>query len=143
MSRGLLNKQELERVSLTIREVESFTSGEIRVYVARHCKGNPLAEAAKKFKLLKMNATELHNAVLIYVAPHDRKAAIYGDSGIAKMADEGFWNQALDDLITGCRDGQVVDGICKAIAKVGELIKKKYPALENDKNELGDEVVEE
>jgi uncharacterized membrane protein len=143
MSRGLLNKQELERVALSIREAESFTSGEIRVYVARRCKGNPLAEAAKKFKLLKMDVTELHNAVLIYVAPRDRKAAIYGDSGIAGMADEGFWDQALDDLITGCRDGQVVEGICKAIAKVGELIKKKYPALENDKNELGDEVVEE
>ena len=143
MSRGLLNKQELERVALSIREAESFTSGEIRVYVARHCKGNPLVEAAKKFKLLKMDATEQHNAVLIYVAPRDRKAAIYGDSGIAEMADEGFWNQALDDLITGCRDGQVVEGICKAIAKVGELIKNKYPVHQNDKNELGDEVVQE
>ena len=139
----MLNNRELEKIASAIREAERFTSGEIRVYVARRCKGNPLVEAAKKFESLKMNDTELHNGVLIYIAPHDRKAAIYGDSGIAKMADEGFWNQALDDLITGCRDGQVVDGICKAIAKVGELIKKKYPALENDKNELGDEVVEE
>jgi uncharacterized membrane protein len=143
MSRGLLNKQELERITLSIREAESFTSGEIRVYVARHCKGNPLVEAAKKFEALKMNATQLHNGVLIYIAPHDRKAAIYGDSGIAKMADEGFWNQALDDLLTSCRNGQVVEGICKAIVKVGELIKNKYPILENDKNELGDEVVQE
>jgi uncharacterized membrane protein len=36
-----------------------------------------------------------------------------------------------------------VEGICKAIVKVGELIKNKYPILENDKNELGDEVVQE
>lgn len=143
MSRGLLNKQELERITLSIREAESFTSGEIRVYVARHCKGNPLVEAAKKFESLKMNDTELHNGVLIYIAPHDRKAAIYGDSGIAEMTDEGFWNQALDDLLTSCRNGQVVEGICKAIVKVGELIKNKYPILENDKNELGDEVVQE
>jgi uncharacterized membrane protein len=139
----MLNNRELEKIAATIREAESYTSGEIRIYVARHCKGNPLVEAAKKFEALKMNATQLHNGVLIYIAPHDRKAAIYGDSGIAKMADEGFWNQALDDLLTSCRDGQVVDGICKAIAKVGELIKNKYPILENDKNELGDEVVQE
>ena len=139
----MLNNRELEKIASAIREAERFTSGEIRVYVARRCKGNPLVEAANKFESLKMNDTELHNAVLIYIAPHDRKAAIYGDSGIAKMADEGFWNQALDDLLTSCRDGQVVDGICKAIAKVGELIKNKYPILENDKNELGDEVVQE
>jgi len=139
----MFNNRELEKIASAIREAERFTSGEIRVYVARRCKGNPLVEAAKKFESLKMNDTELHNGVLIYIAPHDRKAAIYGDSGIAKMADEGFWNQALDDLLTSCRDGQVVDGICKAIAKVGELIKNKYPILENDKNELGDEVVQE
>lgn len=139
----MLNNRELEKIAATIREAESYTSGEIRIYVARHCKGNPLVEAAKKFEALKMNATQLHNGVLIYIAPHDRKAAIYGDSGIAEMADERFWNQALDDLLTGCREGQVADGICKAIVKVGELIKKKYPILENDKNELRDEVVQE
>lgn len=137
----MLNQEELNRVVESIRSAEGQTSAEIRVCVARKCKENPLDAAYKKFKQLKMDTTVLRNSVLIYVAPDDHKAAVIGDSGIDEVAKEGFWDSVLDDMLFYFKDERICDGICQGVGKVGELIKARYPVMENDVNELSDEVV--
>lgn len=138
----MLKKEELDIITSAIRNAENGTSGEIRVCVARHCKGNPLEAAFKKFHKLKMDTMRLRNGVLIYVAPADHKAAIYGDTGIVdEGGDPFFWDEALEEMISCFKDDEIQEGICRAIAKVGELIKSHYPVSENDVNELGDEVI--
>lgn len=137
----MLNSEELNRVVESIRAAESQTSAEIRVCVAKRCRENPLEAAYKKFKALKMDITRQRNSVLIYVVPDDRKAAIIGDSGINDAADENFWDSTLDDMFSCFKDGRVCEGICRGVGKVGELIKARYPVMENDANELSDDVV--
>lgn len=137
----MLNKEELNKISASIRSAENQTSGEIRVYVAKRCKGDPLENAVAKFHQLKMDTTELRNAVLIYVCPDAHKAAIVGDSGIHEAADASFWDDALNDMFTYFQRGMIVDGICRGVEKVGELIKLRYPISENDVNELSDDVI--
>ncbi|MPM42942.1 hypothetical protein SDC9_89614 [bioreactor metagenome] len=88
-----------------------------------------------------MDTTELRNAVLIYVAPDDHKAAVIGDSGIDEAAKEGFWDSVLEDMFFHFKNGSICEGICQGVGKVGELIKVRYPILENDVNELCDDVV--
>ena len=138
----MLKKEELDIITGAIRNAENNTSAEIRVCVARHCKGDPLEAASRKFHKLKMDTTRHRNGVLIYVAPADHKAAIYGDTGIV---DEGgdplFWDEALGEMISYFKGDEILEGICRAITKVGELIKSHYPVSENDLNELGDEVI--
>ncbi|MDO5665211.1 MAG: TPM domain-containing protein [Bacteroidia bacterium] len=137
----MLNQEELNRVVESIRAAESQTSAEIRVCVARKCKESPLDAAYKKFKQLKMDTTALRNSVLIYVAPDDHKVAVIGDSGIDEVAKDGFWDLVLEDMLSYFKDERICDGICQGVGKVGELIKARYPILENDVNELSDEVV--
>ncbi len=138
----MLKKEELDIITGTIRNAENNTSAEIRVCVAKHCKGDPLEAASRKFHKLKMDKTGLRNGVLIYVAPADHKAAIYGDIGIVDETDEPFfWDEALDEMISCFKGNEIREGICRAITKVGELIKSHYPVSENDVNELGDEVI--
>jgi len=137
----MLQKEELHNISESIRNAESHTSGEIRVCIARHCKGDPLEAAFRKFHQLKMNDTRLRNGVLIYVSPADHKAAILGDKGINDAARPDFWEDALTEMLSSFRKGLIPEGICKGVGKVGELIKTQYPSLENDINELGDEVI--
>lgn len=60
----MLKKEELEKITESIRIAESHTSGEIRVYIARHCNGEPLETAYKKFHQLKMNNTKLRMVYL-------------------------------------------------------------------------------
>lgn len=137
----MLNEQQLQQVTEAIRNAEDMTSGEIRVCVARDCKGNPLDHAAKKFTEMKMDETALRNAVLVYVAPSDKKAAIIGDKGIDEIARAGFWDDTLNELLSYCGKGMVTEGICQAVGKVGELIKVRYPVMENDINELSDDII--
>lgn len=137
----MLNNEELNRVVDSIRQAEGQTSAEIRVCVARKCNGNPLDVAFKKFKSLKMDATALRNGVLIYVAPEDHKAAIFGDTGIDKLAKAGFWDSTLNEMFCFFRDDRICDGICRGVERVGELIKSHYPVQEDDVNELCDDVI--
>ena len=137
----MLQKEELNHISASIKSAENHTSGEIRVCVARHCIGDPLEAAWKKFIKLKMEATQGRNGVLIYVSPTDHKAAIVGDKGIHDAARDNFWEDALEEMLSLFRKGLIAEGIAKGVEKVGELIKTQFPVMENDVNELGDEVI--
>lgn len=137
----MLNKEELDKVTESIRSAESMTSGEIRVCVAKQCKEDPLKMATAKFHELKMEATQLRNSVLIYVCPADHKAAIVGDIGINEASKDGFWDNTLEEMLAYFRKEMIVDGICQGVGKVGELIKVRYPISENDINELSNDVI--
>ena len=52
-----------------------------------------------------------------------------------------FWDDALEEMLACFRRGEITDGICKGVGKVGELIKALYPVSDNDINELSDEVI--
>lgn len=138
----MLNKEELNKITESIRSAESYTSGEIRVYVARHCKGEPLEIAYKKFRELKMDRTQLRNGVLIYVSFADHKAAIFADEGINEtVGDNEFWNETLNLMLTHFKNDEIILGISKGVEKVGELLKEFYPISDDDKNELDNEVI--
>ena len=137
----MLNKEELDRISAAIRSAESHTSGELRVCIAKRCKGDPLKAAYIKFHQLKMEQTQLHNGILIYVSPTDHKAAILGDKGINEIVRADFWDDALTEMLACFSREEITEGICKGVGKVGELIKTRYPISENDINELSDEVI--
>ena len=131
------------KISEEIRKAELLTSGEIRVYIAKQCKEDALKRAAYIFQDLKMHQTSLRNAVLILVCPDDHKAAILGDSGINDKIDDLFWDSTLKELISYCAKDMITEGICIAVEKVGNLIKKEYPYLEGDINELDNEIIVE
>jgi len=116
----MLSAEELKKISESIRNAESHTSGEIRVCVARHCKGDPLEAAFKKFHQLKMDKTRLRNGVLVYLSPSDQKAAIFGDKGINEHVRADFWHDALKEMLDSFRRGDITDGICKGVGKTGE-----------------------
>jgi uncharacterized membrane protein len=138
----MLKKEELDKISESIRLAESDTSAEIRVYIARHCKGSPLETAHKVFHQLKMDATELRNGVLIYLSPSDHKAAIYADEGINAMIDDSdFWQETFDLMLSYFKKELITEGVCKGVGKVGEVLRSCFPLLENDINELDNEVI--
>ena len=129
------------KIAEAIRNAELLTSGEIRVYIAKHCKEDALDKASRVFQKLKMHNTAQRNAVLILVCPADHKAAILGDKGINSIIEDDFWDNTLSELITYCSKDLITEGICKAVNKVGDLIKQAYPYQEDDINELDNEVI--
>ncbi|MGB1211098.1 MAG: TPM domain-containing protein [Lacinutrix venerupis] len=137
---AFLTTIEEQEIVAAIREAEQQTSGEIRVHIENTCKGNIEDRALEVFSILKMQNTELHNAVLIYLAVNDKAFAIYGDRGINAVVADNFWddtkNVIQDHLKKGNRKQALVDGILLA----GKQLKEFFPISKNDRNELSNTI---
>ena len=131
---------EKEDIKMAIRQAELDTSGEIRVHVETTCTGDVMDRASRLFEKLNMHKTRLRNGVLIYLAVRNRKFAIIGDMGINSVVPENFWDNAETEMLNHFRENHFTDGLLKAIEMTGFQLKKHFPYLTNDINELPDEV---
>ena len=128
------------QISNAIRVAEINTSGEIRVHIEKHCKGDVLDRAAYIFDKLEMQKTKLRNGVLFYLALEDRKFAILGDAGINGKVPADFWEEISNEAIHAFKEGKFSEGLAKGIVKAGEQLKTHFPYQDDDENELSDEI---
>lgn len=138
--KSLFSADQIRQIESCIREAEKNTSGEIRIHLEERCYGNPLNHAAYIFRKLNMHKTELRNGIIFYLAVKDRKFSIYGDEGIYKNVPEGFWNSVRDKMLEMFREEKFTEGLCYGIEMAGIELKKYFPLLSSDKNELSNEV---
>ena len=143
-TREFLSKLEHDRIMRAIREAESKTSGEIRVYLQRgKLNADPLIVAQKKFQRLGMHKTRERNAVLIFVAPRAHKFAVVGDRAIHERCGEQFWHRIVDAMRHCFRQDKFTEGIGEAIAVIGDLLAEYFPRQDHNRNELPDQIIED
>jgi uncharacterized membrane protein len=141
--RRLMSEEDEAQVVAAIRAAEKSTSGEVRVYVESHCRFvDPVDRAIEVFYGLKMDKTDEHNGVLIYVALKDRQLAVYGDKAIHVKVGKEYWQDAVEQMLQHFNTENHVAGLCQTVAAIGETLKKEFPYQPNDdKNELPDNIV--
>ena len=143
-TRAFLSKLEHDRIVQTIREAESKTSGEIRVFVQRgKLNSDPLAAAQKKFRQLHMHKTRERHAVLIFVVPRAHKFAVVGDKAIHEKCGDEFWQRVVTRMRTHFQDENFSDALVEAIKEIGSLMASHFPKTLGNANELPDDVIEE
>ena len=123
-----------------IADAELDTSGEIRVHLERHCKGDVLDRGAYLFEKLGMHNTASRNGVLFYLAVEDKKFAILGDAGINAVTQDDFWDHIKDSMQAEFREGRFAEGLEWGIRQAGASLKQHFPYQENDINELPDDI---
>ena len=128
------------QITNAIRVAETNTSGEIRVHIENHCKGEVLDRAAYVFEKLEMQKTELRNGVLFYLALKDHKFAILGDGGINAKVEEDFWECTKNVVIGKLKEGLYAEALADGIIRAGEKLKEHFPYQSDDVNELSDEI---
>ncbi len=136
----MINQVENDLIVTAIQKAEMQTSGEIRVHIDQKCASDPVKRAVQVFEKLGMHKTDLRNGVLIYVSFSDRKLAIIGDQGIDSVVPADFWLSTKDKMIHHFKENRFADGIIAAITEAGEQLKKFFPYMENDENELSNEI---
>ncbi len=142
-TRAFLSKLEHDRIVQTIREAESKTSGEIRVFVQRgKLKSDPLAAAQKKFRQLHMHKTSESNAVLIFVVPRAHKFAVVGDKAIHEKCGDEFWQRVVTRMRTHFQNENFSDALVEAIKEIGSVMASHFPKTLGNANELPDDVIE-
>ena len=142
-SKEFLSKLEHDRIVHAIREGESKTSGEIRVYVQRgKLKADPLFVAQKKFQKLQMHKTAERNGVLIFVAPREHKFAVVGDRAIHEKCGDEFWQRIVEGMRTHFQHEKFSHALIEAISEIGKLLAAHFPKTLRDANELPNDVIE-
>lgn len=139
-ARKFFTTEQQHEIVEAIRQAEANTSGEIRVHIENHCRGDIMDRSAMVFNILKMNETAERNGVLIYLAIKDKKFSIIGDEGINKMVEHGFWNDVKDMMAGHFRSGNFTEGIIQGVLRVGEKLKTFFPHKSDDINELSDDI---
>ena len=137
---AVFTEEEQQQVQKAVAAAEKNTSGEVRVCIEKTCSDDPLDRAVKYFAQLEMQKTKLRNGVLIYVATVDRKFAIIGDAGINQVVPDNFWDTAKEHMLEHFKYGNLVEGIITGVTEAGEQLKKYFPYMLDDKNELPDDI---
>lgn len=140
----LLSPQQQEQVVAAIKEAERNTSGEVRVYVESRCAYVDVMDRAREvFFTLKMDKTENHNAVLVYVALMDKQMALFGDTGIyRKTGGDPYWLHELQIMRAFFQQGRIAEGIANCVLDIGKALSEHFPYdKSSDKNELPDDIV--
>ena len=140
----MLDAASQSSIMACIKEAESKTSGEIRVFLEHHCEFmDALHRAQEIFAGLEMEKTDARNAIIIYVALTDRQFALFGDTAIYERAGGAhFWEKAAGKLTGHLRKNEITEGLCNCIHELGTALAIHFPADPSiKKNELPDEIV--
>jgi uncharacterized membrane protein len=142
-TREFLSKLEHDRIIQAIGEVESKTSGEIRVLIQRgKLKSDPLVAAQKKFQRLGMHKTRERNAVLIFVAPRVHKFAVVGDQAIHERCGDELWQHVVERMRTHFQNEKFSDALVEAVNDIGTVLERQFPKTSDDTDELPNKVIE-
>ncbi len=135
-----LTQEEEEAIVEAIRLAEKETSGEIRVHIEKTTDKVPYDRALEVFHDLGMDATELKNGVLIYLAVKDHHFVICGDKGINDVVPNDFWDCTKDAMAAQFKLGNFKQGLIDGITRAGDQLQKYFPYQEGDTNELSNEI---
>lgn len=142
-TKEFISRLEHDRIVQAIRDAESKTSGEIRIYIQRgKLKPDPLAAAREKFQTLEMDKTRHRNAVLIFVAPRARKFAVIGDKAIHEKCGEELWQRLVRGMQGHFQSEEFSHAIVEVIKEVGHALAEHFPEESTAPNELPDKIVE-
>jgi len=139
-AKKFFTKDQQLAIQKAIGDAELNTSGEIRVHLDDSCKEDILDKAANVFHALKMDATELRNGVLFYMAVDDHKFAIIGDKGINEKVPADFWDNIKETMLTHFKQGNFTEGLCVGIEMAGNKLKTHFPYHSSDSNELSNDM---
>ncbi|MES2779408.1 MAG: TPM domain-containing protein [Bacteroidota bacterium] len=140
MAKNFFTDTEQQQIVEAIKQAELNTSGEIRVHIEPTCEGDPYERAQKVFESLGMDATDLKNGVLFYVAYTSKKFAILGDKGIHEKVSQQFWDAEKELLLQHFKEGSYAEGLIKAIGDAGQKLKTYFPYAADDTNELSNDI---
>ncbi|MCD9577266.1 TPM domain-containing protein [Flavobacterium soyae] len=135
-----LTKAEEQEIIEAIRMAEENTSGEIRVHIEKTTSKAHFDRALEVFHELRMDETKLKNGVLLYFAIDDKNFVICGDKGIDDLVADDFWDCTKDVMTNHFKSGNFKQGIVDGILNAGEQLKKHFPSLADDTNELSNEI---
>ncbi|CAN5206113.1 TPM domain-containing protein [soil metagenome] len=100
------------------------------------------AAAAAQFAALGLDKTRDRTGILLYASLADRRAQVLADEGIYAKAPPEVWDEVVQLLASGLKQGKQTDAFVTAIERTGQILWSSLPPREDDTDELPDGPVE-
>lgn len=97
--------------------------------------------AMRHFVSRGVHQTRDRTGILLFVVEDERRAEIVADEGIHQKVDGKVWIDAVDALVVGVKQGDVIGGFERAIAKCGEVLAAHFPPRPDDVDELSNRLI--
>jgi putative membrane protein len=118
--------------------------GLARLFVSRAEMTEEVGEAAvTAFYRHRIAETRDRTGILLFVSVFERRVVVLADEGINAKVPAETWEQVVDIVLKGIREGAAADGICRAASRCGEIVSGKFPIRAGDTNELRNLIVED
>ncbi|MCH2173009.1 TPM domain-containing protein [Myxococcota bacterium] len=90
--------------------------------------------------------SSIHNTrdatgVLLFVSLMEHRAVVLADEAIDERVPDDTWQEVVNLMVQGIKDGHVGLGLASAIERCGEILAREFPIVEGDVNELHDTLV--
>jgi uncharacterized membrane protein len=118
----MLSFSERHRIRRAVRRAEAGTTGRIAVRVVPDAEVDAFERAKSEFERAGMHRAADRNASMILVAPHARQFAVFGDAALHERVDAKFWNDVVAQVQPALAGGDLVGGIERAVASIGEQL---------------------
>lgn len=99
-------------------------------------------QAVRQFKVAAERRTTGRTGVMIYLSMREHRAEIVADESIAAKVPAEVWGEAMGDMLSLIRKGQVAEGLAVGISDVGHVLAEHFPRGSDDDNELPDRLIE-
>jgi uncharacterized membrane protein YgcG len=136
----LFSPQDQQRLLEKIRQIESRSSGELRLHVSDKRVKDTLQAARKTFTALGMTRTRRRNGVLVFLSLPSRTFAIVGDEGIDRITGPGYWEKLRDTMSERFSAGGYTEGLLEILDRVEAVLAEHFPYEEGDIDELPDDI---
>ncbi len=142
---SFFNEDDFLKISTKIKEVESKTSGEVRVSVketrTKKQKKLSLHEITlNEFYNLQMDKTIDKTGILLLLLLKEKQFQIVADEGINNIVGQSTWDKIRDEMQLYFIRGNFTEGILSGIEKMGDVLAAHFPIKSDDKNELSNKV---
>ena len=87
-----------------------------------------------------LTETKERNGLLILVSLLERRVAILADKGIHLKVGKDYWDNEVNQIVSGILSGKMVEALCRAIENIVKKLKEHFPHKKDDVNELADSV---
>jgi putative membrane protein len=86
--------------------------------------------------------TREETGILIYLSVFEGKVWVLGDRGVDAAVPPGFWQEVVDQVVAGIKEGHPAAAICTAVGRIRGVLAEKFPAAPGDTNELPNLIVD-
>jgi len=98
--------------------------------------------AMEQFLAQNIHMTDQRTGVLIFLSVAERYIEIIADQGIYEKVDKRVWDDAVRQMESHIRQGQIADGFVEAISSCGRVLAEHFPPGSHEIDELPNNVIE-